>query len=239
MSKPVVFVLDDDADFRALIGVYLNNLGVECELYEKPEDFIARLKDKQPQICFIDLNIEGVTVGFALIKAIRAKLGPDIPLFVVSGTSEPERIAHAVEIGATDYVVKPVDRDLLATKLAQFVSSSEIKTSGLPYFTAPASRSAATVRVDFEVETIDEVGIQLVSPHLLVKGALVQMEGPWVEEVTGQKMMNITVVSTSANPSTKEFNAYAEFDTSKEEVIMHIRNWLSKNLLSGGTLVKK
>lgn len=228
--KPSALVLDDDPDFLAVIEVLLKKLGIQCHSTQTPEDFISKMKESRPDFCLIDLRIKGLTLGYTLVKAIRGAFGNEIPLFIVSADSDTQAIAHAIEIGATDYFTKPIDRELFATKISRYVTSPELSENTLSYFSIPQGGSPAELYSnEFKVLSIDEFGFTLGSPHLLTKGCRVKASGAFVENIFGHSNpITLSIVSTWANPSHRQFEAYAELLEPAEETTAKLRYWLNQ-----------
>jgi CheY-like chemotaxis protein len=107
--KPLAFVADGDEFFLRLFERMLAKFGFEVQLAQTESDFIQRIKARKPAVCFIDLNFNGLDSGYPLVRSVRNHFGEDLPIFVVSGKSEPSAISHAIESGATDFILKPID----------------------------------------------------------------------------------------------------------------------------------
>src|SRR5581483_6217712 len=102
-------VLDDDPDFLNLAIFVLRQLGIRTEITSTPNDFLDKFKNSKPDCCFIDLNLGGLISGFALVQSIRSGFGKNLPVFVISSASDAQAIAHALEVGANDFIIKPLD----------------------------------------------------------------------------------------------------------------------------------
>ncbi len=223
----LVFIVDDDTDCNALVALSLKKLNIISESFVTASDFLKRLKDKKPTLCLVDLNIGTPGIGFSVIKAVRSVLGPDLPLLIISSKSDTRSIAHAMELGANDYIIKPVDLETLASKLSNYILSEDLITHSLPYFSVPDGGSPATIDFEIEVLEVDELGMRFRCPHLLSKGTLIEIPKPLARELSGTaKPVYVTVTSTDAIPARSDFLAYAEFDLTNEDLLRAIRKWL-------------
>lgn len=224
--KPTVYVIDDDKDIRNFLDVTLKGLGTKPESFATPEPFLKRLKESKPDLCLIDVNIGRAESGFLLVKAVRSVLGPRLPLLIVSSVRDRASIAHALEIGANDYIAKPIDTNALAMKLAQYLKSKELDEVSLKYVSAPGDGAPALIDLEFEISAIDEFGLRLRGKHLLSKGTVVKLVSPEITSITGQASgILVTVDSTWVEDGT-EYGAYAEFDAANEELLRTVRRWL-------------
>jgi ActR/RegA family two-component response regulator len=63
--SPLLYLLDDDPDFTALLNVVLSRLGMRTETFTKSEELIARIKAHRPHMAIIDLQLEGGQSGLS------------------------------------------------------------------------------------------------------------------------------------------------------------------------------
>jgi DNA-binding response OmpR family regulator len=110
--KPLIFILEDDADISNVISRTLKSEGFSIEAYQRRGSFLNRLKRKQPDLCLVDLTLpdgDGLSVITEFLKVSK------IPSIVVTGRSGLTDKIIGLEVGADDYVVKPFEpRELLA-----------------------------------------------------------------------------------------------------------------------------
>ena len=113
-----ILTVDDDVSFNKLMAAYLKKLKFKYIITSTSEEFLTTLKEKPPHLCFVDLNMDNRSgVGFQLIQAVRNKLGPDLPIIVLSSRSSSEDIDKAFECGASDYLPKPISLEDIDEKV--------------------------------------------------------------------------------------------------------------------------
>jgi CheY-like chemotaxis protein len=80
--------------------------------------------DIEPQLIVIlsDINMPGMD-GLALLREIKVRW-PDLPVMMVTAYGDEERRRRAAEIGAADFLTKPVDFDFLKGRLRQLHAQS-------------------------------------------------------------------------------------------------------------------
>ena len=82
------------------------------------EEALARLADEiEPQLIVIlsGINMPGID-GLALLREIKT-IHPDLPVMMVTAYGDEDRRRCASEYGASDFLSKPVDFDLLKEQL--------------------------------------------------------------------------------------------------------------------------
>lgn len=226
--SPMIFLLDDDPDFSSLLQVILTKVGMRSEVFSKAEDFIAKVKTQRPDMAIVDLQLEGGWSGFEVIKKVaELKLVP-FPILVASADISPVSIAHALEMGAADYITKPLDREVLTSKLLNFFSSEKLDEASWGFTKSSESRFPATAELEMDVCEVDEFGVRVTTRHLLNKGTPVLVSGKLFQELFGTekpKMLNVamTWVETSENI----YGSYLEFDLSDQELVQSVRKWVT------------
>ncbi|MGZ3652991.1 MAG: response regulator [Bdellovibrionota bacterium] len=226
-EKPLALVVDDDEFFLRIFERILGKFGFQVESTQNEKDFIQRLKAKTPAACFIDININGHESGYPLVRSVRNKFGPELLLFVVSGKSDPKAIAHAIECGATDFILKPIDNEVFASKLGRFFNVDSVREDELSYINAPDQGFPAELTVPMNMLAIDEMGATFHSPHLMPKGTIFYAEGELMNSILGmQKRQMMTVVTTEVFMDSTGYKVQAEFDDPSEELLTKLRRWI-------------
>jgi diguanylate cyclase (GGDEF)-like protein len=150
-GEALVMMVDDEAMLTDVIQSHLEDAGysrfVSCN---EPVDALALIASNRPDILLLDLMMPRVS-GFDILEAVRAD--PElqyIPIIVLTAASDPATKLRALEIGATEFLAKPVDaselvlrvRNTLAFKQHQDRLAYEDPVTGL------ANRSRFVRRLD-------------------------------------------------------------------------------------------
>ena len=113
MSKgQTIFVVDDDADARDMVGDYLRMHGFDAVLCDGGTDLREALKHATPELVVLDLNMPGED-GLSLIRFLKQTCG--CPIIMLTATASTIDRVVGLELGADDYVAKPCElRELVA-----------------------------------------------------------------------------------------------------------------------------
>jgi CheY-like chemotaxis protein len=112
LSGRRVLVVDDDGQVRALLSRQLQSYGVLVDTAAGGAQAMAMLDRDHFDALMLDLDMPGVTGLDVLLHVQRA--APSLPVLVVTGTFEAERIE-----GATEVLAKPVEAKVLRAALAR------------------------------------------------------------------------------------------------------------------------
>ena len=116
-SRPVVLVVDDDAATRYLITGALEHEGFSVIEAESGQEAIDAFKQSRPDVILMDVEMPG-TDGYQACEIIRSSEGgADIPIVMVTGHDDSESINRAFDIGATDFISKPINWPLIGHRL--------------------------------------------------------------------------------------------------------------------------
>lgn len=112
-----ILLVEDSQDARDMLRMYLAQLGHQVyEAADGPSAVEAALR-VLPDVALIDIGLPGVD-GYEVARRIRATPdGRHLYLVAVTGYGQPKDRDQALAAGFDDYLVKPFDRDRLATLL--------------------------------------------------------------------------------------------------------------------------
>jgi len=112
-DKAVVLVIDDDADIVAGLAKVLTAAGYSAHCSSNAEGAIECVRKLTPDLIISDINLGGYS-GLELCQRLRKEEGlTDVPLMFLSGAQIPDIIRRSHEVGATYYLRKPFDHNVL------------------------------------------------------------------------------------------------------------------------------
>ncbi|HYD17803.1 MAG TPA: response regulator [Patescibacteria group bacterium] len=112
-------IVDDSAVIRRLVRNILEPLAFDCTDAKNGEMALDACRQAMPELIMLDWNMP-VMDGMQFLGHLRKTPGGEKPV-VIFCTSECDmaHIRAALEAGATDYVMKPFDKDIVVGKLVQ------------------------------------------------------------------------------------------------------------------------
>jgi len=113
-SDERILIVEDDARLAALLQEYLSSNGFEVAIESRGDRAVDRICKEEPALVVLDLMLPGCS-GFEVCRLARQTY--DKGLLIL--TASKAEVDHAVglEIGADDYVVKPVEPRILLARI--------------------------------------------------------------------------------------------------------------------------
>ncbi|MEJ2048501.1 MAG: response regulator [Calditrichota bacterium] len=106
-----ILVIEDDIDYGQMLADALENLNYKVYLSFSATGGLDIIREKKLDIILTDLKMPGIN-GLELAQKI-VKMYLDIPIVLLTGINDLSLVKKALEIGVSDYIVKPVTVDEL------------------------------------------------------------------------------------------------------------------------------
>lgn len=126
----IVYVVDDDAFFRAAIQQQLEQTGYRVVTYASAEEVLEQRPDENgPGCILLEVRMPGLS-GPALQSRLL-ELGSTLPILFITGYADVSTTVKALKAGADDFLIKPVQSDELLRairrSLARHQTALEVK----------------------------------------------------------------------------------------------------------------
>jgi signal transduction histidine kinase len=120
-ERASILVVDDRAERLLAMRAVLSELDAEIVTASSGRDALRQVLHRDFAAILLDVNMPGVD-GFETAALIRQRPRSErTPILFITAYSEDTHIARGYSIGAADYIVAPVDPDVLRTKVGVFV----------------------------------------------------------------------------------------------------------------------
>lgn len=115
--KPTVFVLDDDPAIQDSILALLHAMKLPGEVFSTVREFLDVYNPSQPGCLLLDIRMPGDD-GFSLLKNL-VDADNRMPVIVITGHGDSETREKATELGAIEFLEKPVDAEQLCQRIRE------------------------------------------------------------------------------------------------------------------------
>jgi two-component system KDP operon response regulator KdpE len=144
---PTLLMVDDDPAHRRTLAIALAARGYELIEAEDGKGARSAVEVRRPDLVLLDLGLPDID-GVELCRHLH--IWPAAPIIIVSADADDERMLQAFAVGADDYVVKPVNLDVLAARIAVHLRRADQVAHAIE----PSLLTVGDVRVDLTAHAV-------------------------------------------------------------------------------------
>lgn len=127
MRRPNVLVIDDDPTQRLLVAETLSQAGVCVDEALDGEEGLEKVSAHTPDLILLDVVMPGLN-GFEVCELLRKdEATVHVPVVMVTACEDYEAIENAYTAGATHFLSKPINWDLLAHQVKYVLRNSRLE----------------------------------------------------------------------------------------------------------------
>ncbi len=122
IAKRILIVEDDPSVMRATSFI-LEKEGYEVLTAVDGLGGLKKAKEENPDLLILDVMLPGID-GFEICHSLRAEVQTaHLPILMFSAKGQETDKAMGLKVGADEYLTKPVDREVLISKVATWLSA--------------------------------------------------------------------------------------------------------------------
>ena len=150
-----LLIVDDNEMNRDMLARRLARSGYLVDVVESAEQLMQRVKQNTVDLVLLDIEMPEIS-GLDALKTLRESHSPvDLPIIMVTAKSQSEDVVKALNLGANDYLTKPVDLPValarIGTQLSHKRAQEALRESEERY--ALAARGANDGLWDWNIQT--------------------------------------------------------------------------------------
>lgn len=128
-----ILLVDDDGQFRLMTRLALIAAGFNVEEADSGPQAMVKINQQTPDLVLLDALMDGMD-GFEVCRLMRnAANMADVPIIMSTGLGDLDSINHSFEVGANDFITKPLNYQILVHRLWFIIRASqnfsELRTS--------------------------------------------------------------------------------------------------------------
>ena len=118
-----LLIVDDNAMNRDMLARRLSRNGYLVDVAESAQQLMQRVKENSTDLVLLDIEMPEVS-GFDALKALRNDYSPSqLPVIMVTASNQREDIVRALNLGANDYLTKPLDFPVTLARIGAQLSN--------------------------------------------------------------------------------------------------------------------
>ena len=122
-----VLIVDDDHNFRETLRELLSDAGYQTRIATNAEEGIALLQNTTPDLTLCDWKMPGGG-GEHFLKSLRSEgLLTTMPVIILTAHGTGPNAMQAMQLGAYDFITKPLDIDLALATVARAIRHMELQ----------------------------------------------------------------------------------------------------------------
>lgn len=110
-----VLVVDDDCDVVEILREFLSAKGYEVLTANDGAEALRKVKEERPHLILLDIQMPRMD-GLEVLRQLR-QIDQEVGVIMITGVNEQEIARKAMELGAFDYIMKPLDLPYLEQSL--------------------------------------------------------------------------------------------------------------------------
>lgn len=220
-----VMIVDDDPSILKFCDTVLSAQGHEAVLCQDPYKAVEILSTHQVDLLVVDV-VMPVMSGLILLRTIKKFPHFHAPILMLTGKTSPTDVKAALEVGATDYMCKPFDKDVFLSKVRSLLSNqAEAPQVG---FASTSANAKAEVSFRATIQSVSEMGMVLRTTGYVDRNLRVQVGTSLFQDV-GIMPPALRAVSCKPIQGDPEFNyeVFVSFVGLDELTMRRIRVWIA------------
>lgn len=119
-----ILIVDDDVNLCNFLSEELNDAGYRTFSLTNSENVSEFLKDKEPDLILLDLNMPGKN-GFQIQDEINTYPGIKPKIIILTAHSDVKTAIESARLGASDFIIKPYDFGKLLASIRRVIQKNK------------------------------------------------------------------------------------------------------------------
>ncbi len=125
MTKPTVFIVDDDEQVRNALSLLMESVGLNTESYASAQEYLDQFDVDKPGCLILDVRMPGIS-GLDLQARLAAeRIHPAI--IIITGHGDVPMAVRAVTAGAVDFIEKPFNNQSMLDTVHKAIEQDAIQ----------------------------------------------------------------------------------------------------------------
>jgi DNA-binding response OmpR family regulator len=121
VPQPSILLVEDDLRLAELVSRYLENQGLQVTIVSRGDEVVRLVRQDNPDLVILDLGLPGED-GFTICRRLRPAYTN--PILILTARDNDIDHVLGLELGADDYVIKPVEPRVLLARIGVLLRRS-------------------------------------------------------------------------------------------------------------------
>lgn len=189
-SQFTILVVDDEVDIREVLEIALMDMGHQVLLAPDGKKALDLFEDHRPSIVITDIKMP-VMGGIELLKQVKRR-SPDTQVIMITGHGDMDLTIDSLKFGATDFITKPVNVDILELAVTKAVDQLIAQQKLVEY---TQKLELLVLEKSKLTDHLSSLGLMLGTVSHNIKGLLTNLDGGLFIARSGLKKKNFDDVS--------------------------------------------
>lgn len=128
-----ILIIDNSENSRSLLKRRITIYGYDVKTAGSAEEAINNLNSEKIDVIFLEYNLPDIG-GFDFLRKLKSSREYiNIPVIVISSDNDVEKSVQCIEIGAEDYLVKPLNPTILKARLENSIAKKRAHDAEVTY----------------------------------------------------------------------------------------------------------
>lgn len=229
-----ILIVDDDSDILRFSEVLLSSQGHEAVTCTNGLRALEILHAHPVDLIVIDI-VMPMMDGFDLLKEIKKLSNVRAPILMLTGRNAVKDVQRAISLGATDYMIKPFDKDIFLAKIAMLLGKQSVsnKPNSQINFAQAAAHARAEIILNGIVTSVSEMGLVLRTNTYLDRNLRVRIQSSIFKEIEIEPpFLRTTLCRVLTDDREFGFEIHVSFVGLDETAMRKIRRWLTARAIA-------
>jgi DNA-binding response OmpR family regulator len=186
-NSVTILLVEDDLRLSELVSRYLQNNGFHVTIVNNGETVLEQVQREHPDLVILDIGLPGKD-GFSICRQLRPIYSE--PILILTAREDDIDHVLGLELGADDYVIKPVEPRVLMARINALIrrsrSSRSVEPRKLRFGTLLINAASRLVSLNDQPVTLSSNEFDLLV-HLATRAGEVQSRDALYRELFGRE----------------------------------------------------
>lgn len=219
-------IVDDQNSVLLTLTAILKKEGFVVVSCTNSLDAFENAQREKFDIIITDAVMPMGTSGFSLISTIRSQpnVNSKVPIIMLTGKRDAADVEKAISVGANDYMIKPVDPDVLISKITKLLTQKNDQDD----FVHAQVNKPASVPIKITIISTSEIGLKFSSDVGFTTGQIYKITSEFFQ-IFEKDIVSIRI--NSCNFTNNHYEVSANYVGLSEKELSHIRTWIRNKLI--------